>query len=303
MGYLTERPVETRYEQTSGLQGHKQTPKQVDESVKSKASGNALHPKQIGHPEYYNHHDLNAQKNMAESTEAIVLWTKISIALAAVGAILIWLTLGETRRAVDVTRETGRDQSRAYVDVNSAEIYWRTADMTHPYIHLEFRNSGQTPARWFEFTALCFLREYDSPHIERNDSISAPPTPERWNALAGNSSLTAAIKSENTVEIIIQANKSRETHFIEVAGVVAYETFFGEIFETEFRFMAKSLRAYKHEESRRIKGTDHLEVDDPLRGFNDDLTTVEWQEIPIKMGRSNGAMDTYRYVRQANHKA
>ena len=162
-GYLTERPVKHQYEQTSGLQSHKQTPNRVDESIKPQAVEEATHPKQIGHPQYYEHHDLNAQKSMAKSTETIVLWTKISMALAAVGAILIWLTLVETRKttkaAVKATDEATATNEIARKQYQAGFKPWLEVQAVGPFFpKVAERESLSARIPMNDATCACLIR-------------------------------------------------------------------------------------------------------------------------------------------------
>lgn len=74
------------------------------------------------HEKYYEHQDLRAQESVARATNAIVMLTLIGVAIGAVGTGLIYVTFRETRQAnkaahaaVDVTREIGQAQVRAYL--------------------------------------------------------------------------------------------------------------------------------------------------------------------------------------------
>jgi hypothetical protein len=103
--------------------------------------------------------DLAAQQGMHLATEAMndatqrmaqyALWSTLIVGFGT--ALLFW-TLWETRKAnrstqaaVEVTREIGQAQLRAYLDIsdNTLELNWKTG---YAHVKLVFKNSGQTPA-------------------------------------------------------------------------------------------------------------------------------------------------------------
>ena len=89
--------------------------------------------------------DLNAQEWMAWWAGWMTIVTGIG-ALAAIGA-LVWLrwTWSETRRAANISEQIGRDNSRAYVTIESAKYETTNSGV---FISFSVKNIGRTAARF-----------------------------------------------------------------------------------------------------------------------------------------------------------
>lgn len=103
--------------------------------------------------------DLAAQQSMADSTVGMEQAAWVALALSVVGVIMIWRTLYYTRETlkeankatraakdtIKVTRNIGKAQTRAYLDIAKAEIIRDGRNL--PQIYIRFVNTGVTPAR------------------------------------------------------------------------------------------------------------------------------------------------------------
>lgn len=208
----------------------------------------------------------------------------LSVVASTVGVILLWRTLRETRAAVRAaddavaaTYTASRDQSRAYVHVSNAEMFLGSGLAARPSISLGIQNTGSTPARWFSIGSQTLVRadgetaptfaDFDAPVIDG----------KRWGAIGAGITLTASANVD--ADCIRSAYSDSRGHAVFVAGVVRYETVFGEVFETEFLFARYGIPRYSSE----IVAS---------RGENVNIT----REAPIKMSRPICALDSYRLV-------
>jgi hypothetical protein len=67
-----------------------------------------------------------------------------------------------------------------------------------------------------------------------------------WNALGGGDQLSAPIRISDDVSANIKtAATRRKDHLLLISGFVRYETFFSEVFETEFMFVCRPLPEFK----------------------------------------------------------
>lgn len=106
-------------------------------------------PDDPDHPKFYEHQDLKAQRSVAQATDAIVLWTKISVILGALGAITIVWTLFETRRSVETANRALIIENRPWVFLNPSsfsdlQINENGAQAT---ILVTLSNTGNNPAQ------------------------------------------------------------------------------------------------------------------------------------------------------------
>jgi hypothetical protein len=194
--------------------------------------------------------DLQAQRDAADAglrsavaAEQQFWLTVAQVVFAALGTVLILISLMqtrealvETRRSVKLTGEMGRDQSRAYVQAEKATVVFDGSRRFH--IEIDALNSGTTPCKWFGYrchpvsgdvsSAVKFSRE----HFKNKDIT-------RWNGLANGRALSFSIADEDVSEAIDLANKNLSGFRID--GVIEYETYFGEVFETEFSFFIRAV--------------------------------------------------------------
>ena len=189
--------------------------------------------------------DLVAQKTSALWSYLMGSAAVIGMILSAFGIFLIWRTFSATKEANEIAKETGRDQSRAYVDIEKAELRLGSQAMSNPGILVYVRNSGSTPAKWFSIESAVSIRPVDLEASSISDLNLHDKFFLRWNAIAGPSQLTVPVSVKNEIEELRQAYLSPATHQIIVGGIIRYETIFDEIFETEFLFTRKGLPFYR----------------------------------------------------------
>lgn len=155
---------------------------------------------------------------------------------AIVGAYFIWLTLAATRDAT-------KDANRAYLQVDAANIVLgHKTKGDAPSLTLHVRNSGNTPAVWFEVKCMYAIgqgiaNELTGFDVLENRKILDNYFAKRWNGLSGNSELTvnAPQRLEDTLEMM-NLDRAQWTRVI-VYGSVRYRTFFDEEYESEFLIM------------------------------------------------------------------
>lgn len=212
----------------------------------------------------------SAAQAMNDATQRMAEYAFWSAWLVFSGTCLLGVTLYFTRQAnkaaqsaVAVTRETGRDQARAYVHVDTAEFYWTRRPSDPACIVLIVQNTGQTPAKWFEVS--CRTRPFE---LKDDGSAAAPMvfdetelegiTPRRWPALGSSSSLTCVTPPFSDVDN--PRGTFRDSYLgLRTVGTVRYETFFGEIFESQFDFFGRSFPTDKGQ-VKLARSTTHLET-------------------------------------------
>lgn len=205
--------------------------------------------------------DLRAQQEMAE-------WAFLLLLVTTAGVIYVAMTLQATRDAVRVTREVGRDQSRAYVHVDKAELYLGNSSLERPRIILTIRNSGYTPTKQFSVAGVCvWYRETHEGGFDRARFESIPAM--TWCEISAQGETTTPLAAENEIETIREAYHNRPTASIEIMGVIKYLTFFDEKFESEFNFFVRNPRSFRKQS---------------VGGAEEKRST----EVPIKMMKPNG---------------
>ncbi|OJU36118.1 MAG: hypothetical protein BGN94_24690 [Rhizobiales bacterium 68-8] len=226
--------------------------------------------------------DLAAQQSMAESTQRIVVISWWQLGLATGGTLLVFGSLAAAFNANRIAREIGRDQSRAYLHMNSAEFTWGNEQGGHPIIVLTVKNTGQTPAKWFAVRYKVFVKALADDSTLPNSGYDFSTLTftgkqfRRWNALGASSERTLPCWDEKEAAEVSAIYKNRLRHSVEIAGVLRYETFFGEIFETEFWF------------ARRKPG-----------GYS--VADITETEVPHKMQHARAVLRTYEQVGSRKH--
>lgn len=204
--------------------------------------------------------DLHAQEWMAHWAKLMFFAAAASTLVAAYGLILLRRTWHETKRTADISKEIGRDQARAYVDVGAVNFYWGTEVGDHPRVSLSLRNSGATPAKWFQVRQSYLVYEHAVGWMV--DSFSnlklSSEFGGKWNGIAGGEKdLTVTGPAIHDWRSVAQCRMevathlktpSPNTHGIVVFGEVRYCTVFDEIYLSQFVFGAGSLRAFRSEE-------------------------------------------------------
>ncbi len=239
---------------------------------------------------------VNAINHFDPWNDTYAQWAGIlvSVAAASFSAWAVFLvrdTLQETRRAVKAandsvitTRETGRDQCRAYVHVDRAELRWGNNQAANPSCYLYATNTGQTPAQWFEYRASVFSRQLDedgrvATTLQFDDIELFERDHIRWNALGPGAELS--FDASSGFDRVMRASYGKQDVSIEVAGVIRYATFFDEIFESEFWFILRPPPQFRFEKTDR-----------PLNG----LATYGVPEKPHLMQRAAGKLKAYQRI-------
>ncbi len=180
--------------------------------------------------------------------------------------------IAAANNANQISRETGRDQSRAYVFVNAAELYFLSESEPKVTVLLSVKNNGSTPAKWF-----CVRSAVDI--CEGCDPPEAPPFEGvTWNALGGGDTLTVGARSDpNTFDFTFDCRDS-----IICRGEVEYETFFGEVFVSEFAFIAHPRFRIRFEPTTvSPESSPYVQI------------TTRGKEISTKMSRVAGSLKTF----------
>ncbi len=150
---------------------------------------------------------------------AFVVVTAIATATAA------WYTRREWETAVD----NGRQQLRAYVFPDQANLVWEgTAKPTMAEIVI--KNSGQTPAYKVSTAMTIGIREYPL-----REELSVPSMPSKPTVMppAGSATLSAGMAQPLTADQLKAVQKG--TQAIYVFGDIAYTDAFGECRMTQYR--------------------------------------------------------------------
>ena len=219
--------------------------------------------------------DLAAQQEMADWAFVVSLTSAAGFCLSLVGLFLIYATLSKTSEAINVSEQNSRDETRAYVHADRADLFLGSPDVKWPSVVVTVKNTGATPAKWFSVVSATRLIPVDHV-VPRFSEFEISPIFKQWNALGGGLELSATLGVDVAKELR-DAYMSDPSHFMFiVAGVVRYETFFREIFETEFMFTRRGLPRYQQ---RKIGGMEGANV---------------FEEIPIKLTRPVGTLESYR---------
>lgn len=236
----------------------------------------------------YEYADLQAQENMARATNWIAWFSLFGFVTAGAGVILLV-------RNLNVTREVGRDQSRAYVEVSSVNFRWGGKKMDRPKFSIIVRNSGATPAKWFQVRQSYLLLGVDESAPKSFDSlgISGDYGPI-WSGLApGGSGLTAGGPDVSDDPDIQKCRAEYGTLLKEgvenslwpiVFGEVRYCTVHDEVFVSQFCFNRAWLDTYDSEEPVVTP-----KIEKGVK-FND----IKNREIPQEFSRLGMALEVYK---------
>jgi hypothetical protein len=244
--------------------------------------------------------DLKAQQDAAQWSLLNVLLTCISIVLSAAAvAFTGWAALAAAKAAraadaaVDLAREISADETRAYVSVVAAELYWSNPDGSDPYIMLKCVNRGQTPAKFIEVRAKTFVtlpvaNAYERLNKSFSDVDLADPTERCATALGGgDNQLYLGCTSESDKSALQASFKQRVA--INIAGVIRYETIFHEIAETEFWFYGENVT--------------HFAIVPPSNPANNQRLIARFlstREQPHTLTMAQGIFRTYDIVQKPN---
>jgi hypothetical protein len=233
----------------------------------------------------YNERSVRAAEKSAD-------WTMVTAIIGGFGTVLVGASLifsaqaaKAALEAVRVTREVAQDQSRAYLAAEKAELLWGTDKGELPKIILHLRNTGQTPAKWFELRTVTTTRE-----LNADGSVASPPTfsefelssrrNPRWAGAPANEVITREVLSPSEREMVSSIYLVKTA--IIVAGTIRYKTFFDEIFESDFLFVCRQLRPYFAEYTAT---PDHPEIEGTVK------------EVPIKLQKVSSDLRSYQKIK------
>lgn len=196
--------------------------------------------------------------------------------LNKLGIYLLAATLGFTAAAaiaagltVHVMQYTAKNELRAYVQAEKATVIGNGSRRFA--IEIVVLNSGGTPCKWFGYRCHPFAGEVSSEDEFPREIFKNKPL-KRWNGLANGQSLTFDIRDYDVCDALDLANKGLMGFRID--GVIEYETFFGEVFETEFSFFSK------------------IVTDEILYGALDD----DGKRRGFKLSRTTRILNSYRKI-------
>ncbi|UYV37662.1 hypothetical protein N4R57_00635 [Rhodobacteraceae bacterium D3-12] len=192
--------------------------------------------------------DLHAQQDMSRWAFWMMIISGLTLFVTGLGIVWIRDTLIETRRAVraaddavTVTREVGETQTRAYVHVEGAEVRWLnalgqfegTSRQDVMSIITTTRNTGNTPARWYEIEGIVQVMErtQDRPKPLKTEAISVL----RWGEIAPHGESRSHVVGEGIIDLFHQVG-GNPNRMLRIKGLVRYETEFSEIRESPFAF-------------------------------------------------------------------
>jgi len=188
--------------------------------------------------------DLAAQQGMNSSTRAMNEATQdmrdyslYSTMLVGAGTILLMVTLWLTRQAnkaaqeaVDVTRDSAEKQLRAYVLLESIEVF-NVAANNIPRVKITIRNTGATPASDFKHWATIGYQPYPMP----------PTAPDFDESIKSSYAVVAAGQSVEGEQVFSRkmsdqdiASISAGTCGLYVIGLIKYIDCFGKDRETRY---------------------------------------------------------------------
>lgn len=186
--------------------------------------------------------DLAAQLAANEASQRMADSAGVQTWLIGIGTILLLVTLGLTlqanraaREAVSVTREVGRDQSRAYLSITGAYLYLFHGSQ----ITIGIRNIGLTPPRWIEVAGR--LKIFNNGEEAKFTADGESVETERWHTTVFNEETrfapSFAIPDGYTgLHNVCRKLWGSEEAGIAIEGFLRWETLFGEVFESEFYF-------------------------------------------------------------------
>lgn len=201
--------------------------------------------------------DLDAQVRAANATERaaataerqeIPAWAQIII--GGMSTFIALVALGVSLLTAIWAIRTTRAQTRAYVHAETAELTWGNNRAVRPMVTMTVQNTGQTPARWFSAQFIIFTKSLNVDGTSTKHTFAEVDLTgrnrKRWNALGGGSLLSFPAFHKDYVKIM-QESYGRDDLSLNIAGIIRYETFFGEIFDSEFWFTSRPIPEFRFE--------------------------------------------------------
>lgn len=189
--------------------------------------------------------DLLAQQGMNETTQKMANLVDMQTWLIGIGTALLFVTLSLTwqankaaRDAVEITRQIGETQTRAYLDVDSckAEYFAEPSMPEHIRFMINLRNTGQTPARNVSGWVTChFAHDFDEKYPVKDASQDS-----KTSVGAGRELKFEFWTTDRGWPIeAVQTVRSQQTN-LWVHGLVEYQDILGQDREVCFRFRVET---------------------------------------------------------------
>lgn len=240
--------------------------------------------------------ERRAQEDMAFWTMVLAKVTIVSVFATVTGIFFVWCTLREARRAnaianaaVEATVQMARDQAQAYVHVEGIDFYIGDAGQPpapgrkRPRFVAWVRNSGKTPAKWCCVVGSVRIvpTDWTYPFEIESDADTIGSTS---GVIPGGEAV--AVPMFTDADAIEEAYPRREGYMVILSGIVRYETFFSERFETQFMFVASPIPA----KVRKSQFSAFAERDCGREIFK------EYNEIPTKLQSAHRPLPAYQRV-------
>lgn len=194
---------------------------------------------------------LVADQTQAEFAYAIHAVGIVGTLTTIAGFVLVGLSLRETRRATQATRDIGENQNRAYVRAETAELMFPRPGEVYVLIHYE--NSGLTPATRIRHAVSIAYRDEHTPR--GGEALFNPAASFRWMrpipagktekfkyALNGpdmQNGITDAYQiAYDALAGENQDQPKDKLKFLTFIGAIIYEDVFGKTYRTAFEFKA-----------------------------------------------------------------
>ena len=203
-------------------------------------------------------YDLAAQQNMSEWAKWLLILTMLGTTVTVIGVVFVWKTLLATQAAVAATQESSRDANRAYVDVDAVMFFWGSQAGQSPEIKISLRNSGATPAKWYQIRQNYMIYDHavSEPFGDTFSSLPLHPRfSKRWNGIppkeSGMRTAGPVVRDVSEVRkcwrppLEIGVTPKDNTHGIAVFGEVRYCTAFDEIYVSQFFYGLPSLDLFE----------------------------------------------------------
>ncbi|RVI06224.1 hypothetical protein CN205_14785 [Sinorhizobium meliloti] len=183
--------------------------------------------------------DLAQQTSVASSTEDIVSWTKVQVALTALSLGGLFYTLFLTRRAtkaaengVMVAMEMGVKQVEGHLSINEARLWAKSEDGASfaPEFHFLMQNTGQSPIHAVQAQAEVLVLEGDDVTV-RYPLETLPFLRNFFMLTAGARHFICKSSEASLREHMEGFEDKRKTVRIELA--VNFKTIFGDLYRIE----------------------------------------------------------------------
>ena len=175
--------------------------------------------------------DLMAQQEMACWSGFAFMATLASLVVSALALIGLFISLGQTRRSLNITRSLGEAEARAYVHVAHAKHVWESGPAPYTVL-LYLENVGATPAKNFQVGGE--LKKVRFGQVSESIKIK-PYEMKAWSGLRpGQPHTSVRLDVDEYAELAREFTNSVKDHYILLLGTVRYQDIFDQWFETDF---------------------------------------------------------------------